>query len=77
MQVTIMEELTMDEMKVVNGGGADWGEVGAGIGFIGLSLAMVSGPIGWIGLGAATGFSYFGGTLVGSGISGNNVWSLR
>lgn len=72
-----MQELTMSEIEQVNGGGADWGEFGAGAAMVGLSIAMVSGPIGWVGVGAAAGFAYFGGTMMGSGFSGNDVWRRK
>ncbi|WP_412486862.1 hypothetical protein [Shewanella chilikensis] len=71
-----MQELAVNEIEQVSGGAANWGEAGAGAAFVGLSIAIVSGPIGWVGLGAAAGFAYFGGTLIGSGLSGNDVWQL-
>ncbi len=71
-----MQDLTENELFAVSGGEANWGEVAAGIGAIKLAVAIAATPVGVIGAAVATGVSYFGGTFVGSGLSGGDVWGL-
>ena len=69
-------ELSQEEMNVVSGGKANWGEVGAGLAMIGVSVAIAATPVGLFGMAGAAAFSYFGGTLVGSGLLDSDVWDF-
>ncbi|MDC8830236.1 hypothetical protein [Alteromonas gilva] len=71
-----MQNLTERELLVISGGEADWGEVAAGVGAVTLAVAIAATPVGVIGAALATGISYFGGTLVGSGLTGGDVWGF-
>ncbi|MDC2862436.1 MULTISPECIES: hypothetical protein [unclassified Delftia] len=62
-----MRELVISEMEVVNGG-TDWGEVGTGLAGVGLGIAIVSTPVGIIGLLGAGLVSYWGGVAIGDGL---------
>jgi membrane protein len=49
-------------------GGVDWGEVGVGLGAVGLGVTIAATPIGWLGgLGAAA-FAGAGGYAIGDGL---------
>ncbi|WNF46505.1 hypothetical protein RHP75_19345 [Pseudomonas sp. SG20056] len=62
-----MRELSLVDLEVVSGG-ADWGEVGAGLASVALSVAIVSTPVGLVGLGAAGALAYTGGVAIGDGL---------
>lgn len=66
-----MRELTMEEVHAVSGGGdsdIDWGQVGAGLGSIGVGIAVASTPVGWIGAAGAALFSFSGGYAIGDAL---------
>lgn len=62
-----MRELDIVDLEVVSGG-VDWGQVGAGLGSVALAVAIVSTPVGLVGLGAAGIFAYTGGVAIGDGL---------
>lgn len=68
-----IRELNSREIEAVSG--ADIGTVGAGIATVGLSILIVSNPVGLVGLGAATALAYAGGTMIGDGATGGDIWS--
>lgn len=63
-----MRELTMEEIQAVSGGNdsdVSWGQVGAGLGAIGLGVAIASNPVGWLGATGAMLSSFGGGFAIG------------
>ena len=59
-----MQELSLNEIEDVSGG---WNiyEYGAGLASVALSIAIVSNPVGLVGLAGASTLAYFGGTFIG------------
>lgn len=68
-----MRELNVSELEVVSGG-ADWTQVGVGVGSVAVAIAIVSNPVGLVGLAAATAFAYFGGVVIGDGLVEGDVF---
>lgn len=62
-----MKTLTNEQIKDVSGA-ADWGQVGAGLGAIGVGIAVAATPVGWVGAAGAAAFAGAGGWNVGSGL---------
>lgn len=71
-----MKLLNETQIAQVSGGEANWGETAAGIAAVTLAVAVAASPVGLFGAAAATGISYFGGTLIGSGLMGLDVWQF-
>lgn len=63
-----MQELTFIELQTVSGGDVDWGAVGAGLGAVGIGIAIAATPVGWIGAAGATLFAFGGGFSIGVGV---------
>lgn len=68
-----MRDLTSEEWQLVSGG-TDWGEVGAGVAAVGVSIMIVSNPVGLVGLGAAAALAYTGGVAIGDGMINGNAF---
>jgi hypothetical protein len=69
-----MRNLTDAEWEIVSGG-TDWGEVGAGVAAVGVSIVIVSNPVGLVGLGAAAAIAYVGGVAIADGMINGNAFS--
>lgn len=62
-----MQVLTLNEIQQVSGA-ADWGQVGAGLGAVGIGIAVAATPVGWVGGIGAGIFSAAGGYNIGLGM---------
>ncbi len=65
-------ELNEESIDLISGGSSniDWGAVGAGAAFIGISIAVAATPVGWVGAGFAAVSAFGGGFAVGTGAGG-------
>lgn len=69
-----MEELSLTDIDVV-AGGVDSGEASLEIGMVSLAIGIVaSGPVGWVGAGAAAATSFGGGLFFGNAIANDGDW---
>tara|TARA_Y100000766_G_scaffold215753_1_gene187541 strand:- start:531 stop:911 length:381 start_codon:yes stop_codon:yes gene_type:complete len=70
----VMKELNLADIEVVVGG-VDSGEASLGIGMVALAIGIVaSGPVGWVGAGAAAATSFGGGLFFGNAIANDGDW---
>ncbi|RAU18136.1 hypothetical protein DN062_10170 [Nitrincola tibetensis] len=69
-----MRDLKISEMDVISGG-VDYAAVGTGLASVGIGLVIASTPVGWVGIGGAIAFSFFGGYTIGTGLMDENDYA--